>query len=559
MLFGGNMKSKLSATACYAFFALLALSRVLYAGIWRVDSDEPQHLHVIWGWANGLLQYRDVFDNHAPIFHMLFAPVYMLFGERPDILVWMRIATLPLFFLALWAVYLIGRGLFSRRVGLWAAIFTSLYPRFFLTSLEFRADDLWIVPWLLALALLVRQPVRAWRIFAAGFLLGAALSISLKTSLLLSALGGAILIALALQRTSGLLPVRRYIGHALLLFGGIAVIPSVLILFFSAEGALPAMYYSVVQHNIVPGLGHWKRTQEFVLFTLEVLPLIVSGAYLVRRFTPDAGLRLRRLMIFLTYGLAILGLYCFWPLITRQDFLPLEPLLIVMATGFFLELMDSRKNSGGALPLAQTLTVLAIAEIVVLVTLTKPWNPHAHAESELLADVVQLTRPGENIMDVKGETVFRPRPFFYALEGVTSRRIRLGMIKDSIPEDVVRTHTTVAVLDTGHLPSRGREFLNENFLPVGKLRVAGQMLAAQGGQPNDAMLFDVRIPARYAIIAEAGAVSGWLDGTPYQGPRQLGAGRHTFRMASSSSGKLAAIWAPAVERGYSPFMPHRTI
>src|SRR5947208_12458843 len=32
---------------------------------YRFDSDEPQHLHVAWGWTAGLLQYRDVFDNHA--------------------------------------------------------------------------------------------------------------------------------------------------------------------------------------------------------------------------------------------------------------------------------------------------------------------------------------------------------------------------------------------------------------------------------------------------------------------------------------------------------------
>ena len=42
---------------------------------YRFDSDEPQHLHVAWGWTAGLLQYRDVFDNHAPLFHMAMAPL----------------------------------------------------------------------------------------------------------------------------------------------------------------------------------------------------------------------------------------------------------------------------------------------------------------------------------------------------------------------------------------------------------------------------------------------------------------------------------------------------
>ena len=54
----------------FALFAALAL--VLRAAAlfrYRFDSDEQQHLHVTWGWTAGLMQYRDLFDNHAPLFH----------------------------------------------------------------------------------------------------------------------------------------------------------------------------------------------------------------------------------------------------------------------------------------------------------------------------------------------------------------------------------------------------------------------------------------------------------------------------------------------------------
>ena len=30
----------------------------------RFDSDESQHLHVIWSWMRGLVQYRDIFDKN---------------------------------------------------------------------------------------------------------------------------------------------------------------------------------------------------------------------------------------------------------------------------------------------------------------------------------------------------------------------------------------------------------------------------------------------------------------------------------------------------------------
>lgn len=73
--------------------------RLAFVFHYRFDSDEPQHLHVVWGWTRGLRQYKDVFDNHMPLFHLVCAPVFQLVGERPDALIWMRMAMVPLFFL----------------------------------------------------------------------------------------------------------------------------------------------------------------------------------------------------------------------------------------------------------------------------------------------------------------------------------------------------------------------------------------------------------------------------------------------------------------------------
>jgi hypothetical protein len=56
-------------------------------------------LHVIWAWARGLVQYRDVFDNHMPLFQILFAPIFALVGERATALFWMWFLLLPMFFI----------------------------------------------------------------------------------------------------------------------------------------------------------------------------------------------------------------------------------------------------------------------------------------------------------------------------------------------------------------------------------------------------------------------------------------------------------------------------
>ena len=88
--------SRVMAAVLVATCVAVAALRVVYTLHYRFDTDEPQHLHVIWSWVRGRVQYRDVFDNHAPLFHLLLTPLAAALGERADLLVWMRLAMLPL-------------------------------------------------------------------------------------------------------------------------------------------------------------------------------------------------------------------------------------------------------------------------------------------------------------------------------------------------------------------------------------------------------------------------------------------------------------------------------
>src|SRR4029453_6168695 len=64
---------------------------VVVLGGFRANPGEPQHLPVVWAWTQGLLPYRDVFDNHMPLFHVLSIPAFLALGERPDAVLWMRL------------------------------------------------------------------------------------------------------------------------------------------------------------------------------------------------------------------------------------------------------------------------------------------------------------------------------------------------------------------------------------------------------------------------------------------------------------------------------------
>src|SRR5438477_12782555 len=171
-------------TSAASLLIALILLRVITIIHYGFGSDEPQHLHVIWGWARGFVQYRDLADNHMPLFHILCAPIYRLIGDCGTILYWMRIVLQPLYVVAFWCTYRIGSLLFSRRVGVLAAILVGLSFDYAFCSVEFRMDNLWAPLWLLCLSILLGGTLTMRRALIAGFLMGLCFGVSMKTVLL---------------------------------------------------------------------------------------------------------------------------------------------------------------------------------------------------------------------------------------------------------------------------------------------------------------------------------------------------------------------------------------
>jgi hypothetical protein len=530
------------------------LLKLPYLFHYRFNSDEAQHLHIVWGWTKGLLQYRDLFDNHTPLFHLLMAPVLAFVGERPDALVLMRFAMLPLYLLSLWLTYLLARRLFDARVALGAAVLAGVHYEFFFKSIEFRTDNMWTVAWLAALAVAAGGRLGAGRAFAAGAALGAAISISQKTVLLAAALAAAALLVAGLSaEVRAAFPARRIAALAAAAAAGFLLLPAVLTAFFAAQGALGALAYGVIGHNVLPGLGDWKEPWRLAIVPMGGAAAAWAAAPRLRAAGGDR-IRVLRVFVLLTVALYVLALEGFWPLVTGQDYLPVWPLAAIFAVAGFQYWEDRRTARGRALPATVLLAVLA-AELGVIVFKGPVWRDRGHAQTALLADVLRLTDGGDDVMDAKGETVFRRRPFFWVLETITKARLRRGLLPDTIPEAIVRTRCHVAVPDSARFPQRGRAFLNANFVSVGRLRVAGLFLgpAPRAGAP---LPFAIAVPGEYTVVTPVGPAAGELDGTGAAGPRFLAAGTHEFKPEGASL-PLAVVWAKAIARGFSPFTPRR--
>jgi hypothetical protein len=516
----------------------------------RFDSDEPQHLHVIWGWTHGLVQYRDLFDNHMPLFHLLFAPVLAAIGDRATVLFWMRLALFPTCFVAAWCTFRIGALLFSRRAGLAAAMLVAFYPTYHRTSLEFRADNLWAPLWLLCLVVLINGRLTPRRAAFAGLLLGCAFGISMKTSLLfLSLIGAAAAVFLLVRGKNFSLSRSDCFRCAVALAIGTALVPAVIMLGFAIGGVWHDFRYCVFDHNILPHFGS-RPGWRFMIFPIAFPLLLYAGRVLMQN-GPRPELAIRRGFIFLVCGFYLSALISFWSQITRQDFLPSHPLVGVFCAAGLGYVDRFRPAFIGFFRRVPLPAFVIAAELLVGVAIEPFWIDGTKNETALLRDVLTVSDPDDYVFDNKGETVFRRRCFRPVLETLTLERIRRGLLLDDAARTCVEKRVCVAVLPRhAWLPSYA--FIEQNYLPVAdRLRIAGRILKPSAANSKRCD-FDVAIPASYEIVAADNVVSGELDGTPYTGARFLLTGRHWFESASPVT-RVALLWAQAADRNFTPF------
>lgn len=505
---------------------------------WIVDPDETQHLHIVWGWTQGLAQYRDIFANNMPLFHLLYAPLLAAIGERTDIVPVMRLTMIPLQAAMIVCTYAVARALYSHRVGLWAVVFLMWLAPFVLVALQFRTDVLWGAVWMLAMAVLLGGSLSWKRVLTAGFFIGAAVSVSQRTVWLLLCLG---ITAVALITLVPELRTRRLLRQTTKLTvvatAGAAIVPFGLIGFLVCKGLLADLIRWAFGFNAVANLDPLREGFWWWPVFIVVSVLLYWGARQLIRRAPCLELGIKRAAVLLFTGSFGVVFWLFSPTLHQGVLLPTLPLVMAVLTPPLLALRP---------------VLVILIEIGFLLfahhRFRGDWCPRM--QEELLQQVFRLTDPSDYIMDRKGETIFRRRPYFYALVAITTHRIARGEPLDNIVERIIATRTCVAIRSPRGFPGKTRQFLDSNFLVVGWVRVAGQRLRIREPTSTHPIPFTISIPARYSVVTDFGTARGQLDGEPFHQPRFLDSGPHEYRPAEGE-GQIAVVWAQAVERGFA--------
>jgi hypothetical protein len=328
---------------------------------------------------------------------------------------------------------------------------------------------------------------------------------------------------------------------------GAAVVPLAIIGGFALAGLWPQFRYWVFENNLLPGLTNHPVWWKFLFPTLFPVAVVLIWRY--QRRLADRPIALRRAFLLLACAFYMLALWSFWALVTRQDYLPFHPLAFIFYTAAILHFGDGRLRRVQWLP--APVLIVAI-ECVFCVYARSVWLDPENHETSLLRAIVRLTNPGDFVLDLKGETIFRQRAYAPIWEPLVMERIRRGLIIDNAAERCVALRACVA---TKHrdMSAAATQFVEKNFVPIGSgLYIAGHFLTPALDNPQT-FEFDVAIPARYVIASATGNLTGSLDDQPFDGARFLESGRHKFVAPSATPSRVAFYWAQAAERNFTPF------
>lgn len=536
-------------TALLLTLALIGLKWVYHTSQ-PFNSDEPQHAHIVWAWATGKLQYKEVFDNHTPLFHALYAPFFACFDERADIVRLLRLGMIPLFLASLWATYRLGAIHYSKRAGFWAATLLAAWPPFFLKMNEFRTDVLWTTIWLFALLGLTAKPLTRKRCFWIGVLFGVAFAVSMKTIMLLVLMGLAALTVNGLARWAkapapAAVSKREWGIRFLYGVAGALVLPLMVVAYFAAHGALNEMYYCVFVHSSKIGISFKKVIHNIFLDAvgLWLVPSIGVAVASVKRnwFQADAeGTRKRLFLVYASLYFCPL-LVGVWMIPTSQGFLPWYPLMAVVLAPLLIRLADK-------LRLVPVLALILAGFIAIMVNAV-PLSFSNRSDVAMIQEAITLTEPHEYLLDPKGETVYRNRPYYFVFETFTKRRLKDGTLNGSdLIKDLVNTRTAV-IRASSRYPEQWAKFLEENYVRVGELNVLGKRLDldAQGRGR-----VEIVIPERYSAVLPDNGYQVQLNGEPLDPSKPLEAGTYEVQIAPAPTGAVYLLWSRAVEKGFKP-------
>jgi len=536
----GFFSSRFYRSVALVLFLIAFALRGMYALRMAFNSDEPQHAHVIWMARSGLVQYRDFSDNHAPLFHLMWEPIARLLPPTWVSTIVLRLTMLPIYLASLGCTYLIARALLGRRIAMWTAALLALWPSYYELTLEFRPDQLWALFWLAAVAATLQRDLSSRRAGWIGFCLGCATAVSLKTLPLLVCLAIAAVVTRVIFRRRFLVSRPACIGTMI----GFLLAPMGVALYFWRQKALSDLYASVIGLNLSTGMAY-RQNASLKLLVFLVVVIVVTALVRVAFLRPQpTAMSCRRTFVIVLAVLSAVMFRFVWPDFTLQDSLPITPLIAISLMTCVVAAMK-RLPQLGAILLTERTGVVAMVGLLIVLFVRAPYHDDMLPYHVAIDQVNELLKPGEPVVDLKGEFVFYPRAIRPVYETLSRHTLRKDPGADNGPEQIIAAGARLAPRSVPNFPARTRQFLQDNFVPVNAVAVAGKWLKPSGD--GHEYRFHIELADSYHVVSHGGPIGGFLDGKPVAWPCFIGVGDHVFVPDAAFEPPLVLIWRRALE------------
>ncbi len=502
------------------------------------ESDELQHLHVIYSWIKGFVQYRDVFDNHTPLFHITMAGIIQLLHLHPstNFVVYARIIVFMLFFIPQILILglFLGKSLnFSKDEIIF--ILSTLIVLIPNSDIAVRPAPLYTMLFLSCIYIISFCDIKKPRnIFILGLLNGVNASVSLKTiPLFLPAeLTTILLIRKFYDRK---IEVKKLFAYFTL---GFVIVPTIICICFWKLNSLGTMIYYTITYNLLPIKNNYFKSLFY--FLIITTPYV----YFLRKYRGGINRAIFSLLSITNFTLALLVVY---PERQSQTTMPVRLLIclcLLIGLTYILKLFLSKRT----LRFTET-------SIFIVVLFLKSLNPllfidHNAKYKKSMKTLLTLAKKDDYVMDAKGESIFWKRPYYYGLEEFTSMRLKKGLLRDEIVQSLIthKTHIVFPFENAARFPTEDLRFIRKNYVPIigtGWVLVSGKRISKN---------FTVRIPGNYIILNERfKPVNGILDGKAYRKGQKvnLSIGNHTFT-STNRKGRNFIYWYRAYKKGILP-------
>ena len=487
-----------TATRASAVPFCLAVMAVGFASLIFVryfDQDEFEHLQFSWLLSQGLIPYRDFFEHHTPLFHMLMLPAFWVFDANTV----EGAMALPYVFrllaagLALATIAATWRLAIQVSSSLTAALTAALLlcSRFFLhIGMEIRGDQLGALALLVSASALhsafvvgraaTHPYARSW-LCASGF--AAAIAVLATQKALFGLPGLALAGVLLAQPTTPLrLPDISRLVLAPILGAALAVAP--MLAFFAAHGALgDFVHYNFLLNAAWPREGQRQALLDVMRQLLTYDPLlVVLSACGVWRLLRELGLPHRRdaaAAVLLPLASLLIGLAII-PVATSEYVFLFAPFSAIAAAHGFIYLVGvgealrpGRPGRVAMLGMAGVVATLACTHIVGEAAAIDPYNAKS-APLRRLAYVVGQTSADATILPgwIRSSGVILRRPAFFYHMPHWEVRARIpaehyAALLAGLRSGTVRPELIALDEDIEALPAGIVEFLRTHYEPVG--------------------------------------------------------------------------------------------